>query len=328
MVLRQCIEKLRRAQRGGSSEQIPYRDAKLTMLFKNFFEGSGKIRMIICANPRPADFEENLNVLAFAEESQTLRITRADDLLDTDSSSRPPVPRRFYSCWNSEIDDIIASSPLPQASLGILADFSIKDCNDSASITKLRERYLAMSQMSSRESEEIGSQVRDAEFSLRNALCLADYVKGELEQLRARVESDAEQIASYSAENKKLKRELLSLRERLLRYEEHDEKMLTVEEELRRSVKEEQERAKRQGQKLKVIQDICDAPSPSVAQLRTKFSTGTATHHLLWHCKSERASREHRESSAPHKEIARHQPLVKATSIRSTEEGQSRHQGS
>lgn len=49
----------------GSFETVPYRDAKLTMLFKNFFEGSGKIRMIICANPRPADFEENLVGLSY-----------------------------------------------------------------------------------------------------------------------------------------------------------------------------------------------------------------------------------------------------------------------
>lgn len=47
--------------------------------------------------------------------------------------------------------------------------------------------------------------VRDAEIPLRNALCVADYAKVEVEELRARADQDAEQIASYCAEMKKLK---------------------------------------------------------------------------------------------------------------------------
>lgn len=31
----------------------------MTHLFKNSFEGAGKVRMIICLNPRPEDFSEN-----------------------------------------------------------------------------------------------------------------------------------------------------------------------------------------------------------------------------------------------------------------------------
>lgn len=38
---------------------ISYRESKITHLFKNFFEGTGKVRMIICLNPRPEDFGEN-----------------------------------------------------------------------------------------------------------------------------------------------------------------------------------------------------------------------------------------------------------------------------
>ncbi|PIO57682.1 kinesin motor domain protein, partial [Teladorsagia circumcincta] len=92
MVLRQCIEKLRRNQRSTLHETVPYRDAKLTMLFKNYFEGAGKIRMIICANPKPSDFEENL------------------------------------------------------------------DYNDSTSISNLKERCLALSQLTSSENRDIGAE--------------------------------------------------------------------------------------------------------------------------------------------------------------------------
>ncbi|KAK6748177.1 hypothetical protein RB195_001042 [Necator americanus] len=276
MVLRQCIDKLRRNQRSGAFETIPYRDSKLTMLFKNFFEGSGKIRMIICANPKPADFEENLNVLAFAEESQSVRITRAEDRLETDPGARPPVPRRFFSRWNYEIDNLVASLP-SLSNTKLFGDFCVKDCNDSASIAKLKERCLALANVTNRENHDFGSQVRDAEIPLRNALCVADYARVEMKELRSRAEQDADQIASYCAENKKLKREIMSLRERLSRYEAEDEELVTAEEQLRRSVREERSRARKQDQKLKVIQDICDAPSPSFAQLRSKFSTGNDT---------------------------------------------------
>uniref|UniRef100_A0A1I7YS42 Kinesin-like protein n=1 Tax=Steinernema glaseri TaxID=37863 RepID=A0A1I7YS42_9BILA len=61
MALRQCFEKIRERDRNNVMAPIPYRDSKITHLFKNFFEGSGKIRMIVCVNPRPGDFEENLS---------------------------------------------------------------------------------------------------------------------------------------------------------------------------------------------------------------------------------------------------------------------------
>lgn len=39
---------------------VSYRDHKLTHLFKSFFEGHGRMRMIICINPQPQDYEENI----------------------------------------------------------------------------------------------------------------------------------------------------------------------------------------------------------------------------------------------------------------------------
>uniref|UniRef100_A0A0N4WQE9 Kinesin-like protein n=1 Tax=Haemonchus placei TaxID=6290 RepID=A0A0N4WQE9_HAEPC len=210
MVLRQCIEKLRRNQRSALHETVPYRDAKLTMLFKNFFEGAGKVRMIICANPKPSDFEENLNVLAFAEESQSVRVAQ------TDSGPRPPVPRRFFSRWNMEVDNIVTPASLLPSSTRLFTDFAIK-----------------------------------VRFS----------------------DKTSESLRLYKAQ---FQRELLSLRERLSRYEVQDEEIITAEENLRRSVKEERSRARKQDQKLKVV-NICDAPSPSFAQIRSKFVMAAET---------------------------------------------------
>jgi len=46
---------------------VPYRESKLTLLFKNYFEGYGKIKMILCINPSAIEFDETFNVLKFSD---------------------------------------------------------------------------------------------------------------------------------------------------------------------------------------------------------------------------------------------------------------------
>ncbi|RWS13149.1 kinesin-like protein KIF23 [Dinothrombium tinctorium] len=81
MTLRSCIDVLRENQRANSNKIVPYRDNKLTHLFKNFFEGEGKIRMIICVNSGADDFDETMHVMKFAEATQEVMVTRATDPL-------------------------------------------------------------------------------------------------------------------------------------------------------------------------------------------------------------------------------------------------------
>lgn len=63
MSLRACLEILRENQLTGSNKLVPYRDSRLTFLFKNYFEGEGQVRMVVCINPSIEDFEENLQVI-------------------------------------------------------------------------------------------------------------------------------------------------------------------------------------------------------------------------------------------------------------------------
>lgn len=81
MGLRQCIDIMRENQKNGSNKVIPYRENKLTHLFKNYFEGEGKVRMIICVNPSVDEYEETLNVMKFAESTQEVTVGRAQDVL-------------------------------------------------------------------------------------------------------------------------------------------------------------------------------------------------------------------------------------------------------
>ncbi|KAM4749055.1 kinesin-like protein KIF23 [Rhinophrynus dorsalis] len=79
MTLRTCIEVLRENQLCGTNKMVPYRDSKLTHLFKNYFDGEGKVRMIVCVNPNADDHEESLQVMRFAEMTQEVEVARPVD---------------------------------------------------------------------------------------------------------------------------------------------------------------------------------------------------------------------------------------------------------
>lgn len=76
MTLRSCMEILRENQKNGANNMVPYRESKITHLFKNFFEGEGQVQMIVCANPRAEDYDETLQVMRFAEMAAEVEVAR------------------------------------------------------------------------------------------------------------------------------------------------------------------------------------------------------------------------------------------------------------
>lgn len=77
MTLRTCLEVLRENQTNNTNNMVPYRESKITHLFKNFFEGEGQVRMIVCANPRAEDYDETLQVMRFAEMAAEVEVVKA-----------------------------------------------------------------------------------------------------------------------------------------------------------------------------------------------------------------------------------------------------------
>lgn len=77
MSLRSCFDILRENQKFNTNKVVPYRDNKLTHLFKSFFEGDGKVKMVICVSPDLEDYEETLQVAKFAEVSQEITTIRS-----------------------------------------------------------------------------------------------------------------------------------------------------------------------------------------------------------------------------------------------------------
>lgn len=82
MTLRTCLEILRENQASGMNKMVPYRDSKLTLLFKNYFDGEGQVKMIVCINPRAEDYDETAQVMRFAEMTQDVQIARQGTKLD------------------------------------------------------------------------------------------------------------------------------------------------------------------------------------------------------------------------------------------------------
>lgn len=76
MTLRTCLEALRENQINGTTNMVPYRESKITHLFKNFFEGEGQVRMVVCANPRAEDYDETLQVMRFAEMAAEVEVAK------------------------------------------------------------------------------------------------------------------------------------------------------------------------------------------------------------------------------------------------------------
>ncbi|CAF4698028.1 unnamed protein product, partial [Rotaria socialis] len=88
MVLRQCFEVLRENQAQGTSKMVPYRESKLTSFFKSYFDGEGRIRMILCVNPTADGYEEIQHALKFGELTKDVMVPRA-------LPPPPPVPPKM-----------------------------------------------------------------------------------------------------------------------------------------------------------------------------------------------------------------------------------------
>lgn len=92
MSLRTCLNVLRENQLTDSNKLVPYRDSRLTLLFKNYFEGEGRVEMIVCVNPSIEDFEENLQVMNFAELAQDVTVLRSEPKYTPCRKKKNPAP--------------------------------------------------------------------------------------------------------------------------------------------------------------------------------------------------------------------------------------------
>lgn len=126
MTLRACIEILRDNQQTGGAKMVPYRDSRVTHLFKNFFDGEGKVKMIVCVNPMAADYDETLHVMKFAEMTQEVQTTRSAGVKY--NLGLTPGRRRANQAFKMAMDEESPSDSDAAESLSTAADAAALRC--------------------------------------------------------------------------------------------------------------------------------------------------------------------------------------------------------
>lgn len=108
MTLRSCLEILRENQtntdNGQTGKMVPYRDSRLTHLFKNFFDGEGKVRMVVCLNPSATEYDESVHVMRFAEITQEVEVARPSGI--SSNAGLAPGRRKANQLYREALQNI------------------------------------------------------------------------------------------------------------------------------------------------------------------------------------------------------------------------------
>ncbi|XP_010715928.1 kinesin-like protein KIF23 isoform X12 [Meleagris gallopavo] len=197
MTLRTCIEVLRENQMYGTNKMVPYRDSKLTHLFKNYFDGEGKVRMIVCVNPKAEDYEESLQVMRFAEMTQEVEVARPVDRplcgltpgrRFRNQAFREELARKLEirgGPINGETEEQSASEIFLQ-NFPPLPSCELLDINDDQTLPRLTEVLEERHKLRQKLSEEFAKNVLTFKTVLReldsNVMSKENYVQGKLSE--------------------------------------------------------------------------------------------------------------------------------------------------
>ncbi|CAD5220328.1 unnamed protein product [Bursaphelenchus okinawaensis] len=282
LVLRRCFEQLRENQkRAGNPQPVNYRDQKLTFLFKSYFEGNGKIRMIVCVNPTPTDYEENIFVMSFAELAQNVDVAEqmAVPLLCDMANQR--YSRREVNRWYMEMDDKLAQVSSRMDVFKRAPPIKLRDIDDDECLVKLREFYTEAERTRASQIAVIKTHEADLKKMMLERLCSADLDKRLLEEREQEIDELRECNSGVCKERNRLKRELNKLQLKLGKYESEVKNQRRRDEDERRRHMEQSEALMKQRETMKTIVAGLNIPpsAPSsasstgrVAQLTTMFS--------------------------------------------------------
>jgi len=98
MTLGRCLEALRWNQQHPNAEQrlVPYRESKVTHIFRDVLHGWGRLVLSVCVSPSSADFDETHNVLKYAQMA-----TQISQLCRAAPAARPPPRSAARNCPGS-----------------------------------------------------------------------------------------------------------------------------------------------------------------------------------------------------------------------------------
>uniref|UniRef100_A0A8C3P1H9 Kinesin-like protein n=1 Tax=Cyanoderma ruficeps TaxID=181631 RepID=A0A8C3P1H9_9PASS len=218
MTLRTCIEVLRENQLYGTNKMVPYRDSKLTHLFKNYFDGEGKVRMIVCVNPKAEDYEESLQVLRFAEMTQEVEVARP---MDRPLCGLTPGRRLRHQAFRPEEQS--AAEQFFQ-SLPPLPSCELLDINDDQTLPKLIEALEQRHKMRQMLAEEFAKNVLAFKTMLQefdsSVASKENYIQGKLAEKEKTITGQRTELERLEKKIKTLEYKIEILEKTATIYEE------------------------------------------------------------------------------------------------------------
>ncbi|XP_028823216.1 kinesin-like protein KIF23 isoform X1 [Denticeps clupeoides] len=220
MTLRTCIEVLRENQMCGTNKMVPYRDSKVTHLFKNYFDGEGKVRMVVCVNPNADDYEETMLVMRFAEMTQEVEVARPVDRpicgfaagrRQRNQAFKEELSRRLEERGGPLEGDPPATLNQLLLSLPPLPPCEILDASDDHTLPRLMEVLEARRRIRQALSEEhkktankLRSMLQDLDGNLNGKENFIHQQRGRLEERDRTIESQKTEIDRLEKKNKLL----------------------------------------------------------------------------------------------------------------------------
>ncbi|XP_025152024.2 kinesin-like protein KIF23 isoform X5 [Bubalus bubalis] len=221
MTLRTCMEVLRENQTYGTNKMVPYRDSKLTHLFKNYFDGEGKVRLIVCVNPKAEDYEESLQVMRFAEVTQEVEVARP-----TDKAICGLTPGRRYrnQARAGPVGDEPLVSEVVLQSFPPLPSCELLDVNDEQTLPRLIEALERRHHLRQMMIEEFNRQSITFKALLQEfdnaVLNKENYIQGKLNEKEKVISGQKLEIERLEKKNKTLEYKVEILEKTATIYEE------------------------------------------------------------------------------------------------------------
>ncbi|XP_057387420.1 kinesin-like protein KIF20B isoform X2 [Balaenoptera acutorostrata] len=129
LTLGKCISVLKNSEKSKFQQHVPFRESKLTHYFQSFFNGKGKICMIVNISQCFLAYDETLNVLKFSAIAQKVCVpdtlnssqeksfgpvkSSQDVSLDINSSDNKILnEKRSTISWESSLEDVVEDEDL------------------------------------------------------------------------------------------------------------------------------------------------------------------------------------------------------------------------
>uniref|UniRef100_A0A667GG27 Kinesin-like protein n=1 Tax=Lynx canadensis TaxID=61383 RepID=A0A667GG27_LYNCA len=221
MTLRTCMEVLRENQMYGTNKMVPYRDSKLTHLFKNYFDGEGKVRMIVCVNPKAEDYEESLQVMRFAEVTQEVEVARP---VDRAICGLTPGRRYRNQARGGPVGDEPLVTEVVLQSFPPLPSCELLDINDEQTLPRLIEALEKRHHLRQMMIEEFHKQSITFKALLQEfdnaVLNKENYIQGKLNEKEKVISGQKLEIERLEKKNKTLEYKIEILEKTTTIYEE------------------------------------------------------------------------------------------------------------